>query len=277
MGPRRRYKMRHSRPHLWREAYAPERSQNTTCLKKENPHQRSPYTSPCQGRKRNALVKEGPSTGDLYISRLVGRKISKESSSTPVAVRRVRQHIYPSIEREHSELRKYLGPETTTPRSPPPYQEHIHTAGLPRKDQLIIISIIDSIMVQVVEDLAALHDESANPLGTSGLIRESCTESAMAIVMALLPQMTEYKATEVIEEVNQNFHRIGRALADITPTSQKVAVCTIWVDAVKNAVQNAVQTAAAKNPGPRVNGWVFALSAMANSAACNIMMEVHYF
>ena len=127
-------------------------------------------------------------------------------------------------------------------------------------------------MVQVVEDLTALHDQSANPLGTSSLIRESCTESATAIAMALLPQLTEYKATEVIEGVNQKFHRIGRALADITPTSQKAAVCTIWVDAVKNAVQNS----SAKNPGPRVNGWVFALSAMANSAACNIMMEVHY-
>lgn len=161
-------------------------------------------------------------------------------------------------------------PKPTIP--PPPYQEHLHNTSLPLEVQLKILAIVDNSMVTVVENLAALAESSANPLSACTLIRESCTVSATAIMKATLPEMTEHDATEEIERVHHKFHTIGCALADFVAGDQKVAVCTIWVDAVRMAVQQA----ASEYKGHRVNAWVFAICAMVDGAASNIMMELHY-
>lgn len=135
-----------------------------------------------------------------------------------------------------------------------------------------VLSIVESIMEKVTEELVVLNGSSANPLGTCNLIRESCTVSAIAITKAAFGKMTEEKATEEIERVHKNTHKIGRALGAITPTDQKLAICTIWADSVRKATEQA----ASNNRGHRVNGWVFAISAMINGAASNIIMELHY-
>lgn len=127
-------------------------------------------------------------------------------------------------------------------------------------------------MEKVLDDLVALNDDSVNPLGVYNIIRESCTTAATAIAKAALPRITEEDATKEIDKVHQHFHKARRALGDITSANRKVVICAIAVDAVKRAAQQA----ASNNKGYRVNAWVFAISAMANGAACNIIMETHY-
>lgn len=123
-----------------------------------------------------------------------------------------------------------------------------------------------------MEGLVALNDDSINLLGIYSLIRESCTVTATAITKAALPGLQEKDATEEIDRAHQHFSEIRHTLRDMTPTSQKVAVCTIIVDAVMETAQQA----ASDYGGYRATGWVFAFFAMASGAASNVMMELHY-
>lgn len=127
-------------------------------------------------------------------------------------------------------------------------------------------------MEKVEEDLGAINDSTVNPLGTYKQIREICTLAAIAITQAAKLKMTEGEATEEIERIHLEFHKFGRALGAITPTNQKIAVCTIAVDAIRIVAQKA----ATGSKEYRANAWVFAITSMANGAASNIMMELHY-
>jgi hypothetical protein len=127
-------------------------------------------------------------------------------------------------------------------------------------------------MEKVMRDLVALNNDSINLLGIHGLLRESCTIAATAITKAALPEVEEMDATEEIDRAHQHFSGIRHTLRNMAPAGQKAAVCTIIVDAVMEAAQQA----ASDNGGYRVTAWVFAFFAMAGGAASNVMMELHY-
>lgn len=127
-------------------------------------------------------------------------------------------------------------------------------------------------MEKVMEDLVALNDDSINLLGIHSLIRESCTITAIAISKAALLELKEKDATEEIDKAHQHFQNIRHTLRDLTPSSQKAAVCTTMVSAVVETAQQA----ASNHRGYRVNAWEFAFFAMASGAASSVMMELHY-
>lgn len=123
-----------------------------------------------------------------------------------------------------------------------------------------------------MEDLVALNNGSINLLGIHSLIRESCTVTATAITKTALPEWKETDATKEIERAHKHFSDMRHTLRDMTPGGEKAAVCTIIVDAVMEAAQQA----ASNNGGHRATAWVFAFFAMASGAASTVMMELHY-
>lgn len=130
----------------------------------------------------------------------------------------------------------------------------------------------DSIMDKVLGDLAALSDNSINLLKCCALIRATCIAVAEAIPRAALASMTETEASQEIEGVERIFFQAYWKLKEIIPDDKKAMVCTTAVDAARQVAREAIP----KDRRYRADGWVFAVSTMANQAASRIMMEVHY-
>lgn len=130
----------------------------------------------------------------------------------------------------------------------------------------------DSVMDKVLGDLAALNDNSINLLKCCALIRATCMAAAEAIARAALARMTETGATQEIEGVERIFFETYWKLREIIPDDKKAVVCMTAVDAARQVAREVIP----KDRGYRADGWIFAVSTMANQAASRIMMEVHY-